>query len=110
MLKKSPKVKANASSENPREWPMKKKVVPFLNSVFKSMKDYELELVDGEYRVTPKGLLTTGGLLTDIVIFAHRFGIYCDIVSVEGKPRIYLYSDPAHATIDQLAFALKIAE
>lgn len=110
MLKKSPKVKTNASSDNPREWPMKKKLVPFLNSVFKSAKDYELETIDGEYRVTPKGLLSSGGLLTSIVIAAHRYGIYTDIVCSEGKPRIYLYSDPAHTTLDNLRFQLAIEE
>jgi len=29
MLKKSPKVKTNAASDNPREWPMKKKTRAF---------------------------------------------------------------------------------
>lgn len=109
MLKKSKKVKANAS-ENPREWPIKTKLAPFLNSVFKDPKEYELELVDGEYRVTPKGLLSTSGLLTAIVIAAHRWGIYCDILSWEGKPRIYLYSDPKHPTVDELVFKARIEE
>jgi hypothetical protein len=110
MLKKSNKVKANASSENPREWPIKNKLAPFLNSVFKDPKEYELELIDGEYRVTPKGLLSTGSLLTAIVIAAHRYGIYCDILSWEGRPRIYLYSDPNHATLDSLFFSARIEE
>jgi hypothetical protein len=72
-MQKTTKKKANASSLDPREWPMKKKVTAFISAVFPNLADCQFELIDGEYRVTAKGLLSTESCLTAIVIASHRF-------------------------------------
>lgn len=101
---------ANASSNDPRDWPMKKKITAFLNAVFHDPVNYQLEMHDGEYRVTPVGPLSTDVSLTAIVIASHRYAIAAHIVSDGGQSRMYLYSDPDHPTIEDLTFRCKIEE
>lgn len=107
-MQKPPKKKANASSTDPRDWPMKKRVPAFLNAVFGDPASYKLEMIEGEYCVTPKASISTTGCLVNVVIESHRYSIATYIVADRDKARLYLYNDCNHPTLDQLSFATKI--